>query len=75
MPLDEAEIANLYSQTRHLIRLVNRSARAFTGGIWPAALEKVPCDVNAIITETLQALEPLSVEKEILLENDVPRAA
>jgi two-component system, OmpR family, sensor histidine kinase BaeS len=33
----------------------------------------VACDLNAIVTETLQALEPLLMEKEILMENAVPQ--
>lgn len=72
MPLDEAEIANLYGQTRHLTRLVNdlRELSLAESGQMP--LEMVACDLNAIVTETLQALEPLAAEKEILLENEVP---
>ena len=72
IPLDEAEIANLYGQTRHLTRLVNdlRELSLAESGQMP--LEMVPCDLNAIVTETSQALEPLVAEKEILLANEVP---
>jgi signal transduction histidine kinase len=72
MPLDEAEIANMYGQTRHLTRLVNDLRELSLAESGQLPLEMVPCDVNAIVAETLQALEPLSAEKEILLENEVP---
>jgi signal transduction histidine kinase len=73
MPLDEAEIANLYGQTRHLTRLVNdlRELSLAESGQMP--LEMAGCDLNVIVTDTLQALEPLAAEKEILLVNEVPR--
>jgi signal transduction histidine kinase len=72
MPLEEAEIANLYGQTRHLTRLVNdlRELSLAESGQMP--LEMVPCNLNVIAAEILQALEPLSAEKEILLQNEVP---
>jgi signal transduction histidine kinase len=73
MPLDEAEIANLYGQTRHLTRLVIDLRELSLAESGQLPLEMVPCDLNAIVTETLQALEPLAVEKEILLENEVHR--
>lgn len=68
--LDEAEVANLYSQTRHLIRLVNdlhELAQAESGQL---PLEKVPVDIKALINETLQAVEPLATEKGISVSNE-----
>ena len=59
MPLDEAEIANLYGQTHHLIRLVNDLRELSLAESGQLPLETAPCDVNAIVNETLQALEPL----------------
>ncbi len=70
VPLDEAEVANLYGQTRHLIRLVNdlhELAQAESGQL---PLEMVPVDLKIMITETLQALEPLATEKGISLSNE-----
>jgi signal transduction histidine kinase len=70
--LDEAAIANLYSQTRHLIRLVNdlrELALAETGQL---ALEKTFIDVRLMVNETVQAIEPLAAEKEVQLIADVP---
>ena len=70
--LDEAEIANLYGQTRHLIRLVNdlRELSLAESGHLP--MEKVPTDLNMLVSETLQALEPLSSEKGVALGAEMP---
>ncbi len=67
--LDAAEIANLYGQTRHLIRLVNdlRDLALAEGHQLP--LDRQPADLNALVTETLQALEPLAAEKGVVLTN------
>jgi len=71
-PLDEAGIANLYTQTRHLIRLVNdlrELALAETGQLM---LEKTPTDLRLLVNETTQALEPLATEKEVQLLAELP---
>ncbi len=68
--LDEAEIANLYSQTRHLIRLVNDLRELALAENHQLPLEKQPTDLNALIAETLQAIEPLAMEKGVRLVND-----
>lgn len=71
VPLDEAQIANLYGQTRHLIRLVNdlhELAQAEAGHL---PLEKVVVDLDRVITETVQALEPLANEKGIVLSCEI----
>jgi signal transduction histidine kinase len=70
--LGEADIANLYAQTRHLIRLVNdlrELALAETGQL---KLEKTLTDVRLLVNETVQALEPLAAEKEVQLLADLP---
>ncbi len=68
--LDESEVANLYGQTRHLIRLVSdlRELSLAESGHLP--LEKIPTDIQQIITDSLQALEPLSAEKNVQMENE-----
>jgi signal transduction histidine kinase len=71
--LSEADIANLYAQTRHLIRLVNdlrELALAETGQL---KLEKTLTDVRLLVNETVQALEPLAAEKEVQLLADLPQ--
>ena len=72
MPLDEAEIANLYNQTRHLTRLVNdlRELTLAESGHLP--LEKVPTDLKALVAETIQTLEPLAMEKSVTLADEMP---
>ena len=72
VPIDEAEVANLYGQTRHLIRLVNdlhELAQAESGQL---PLEMVAVDLKMLIIETLQALEPLAIERGIVLINEIP---
>lgn len=72
VPIDEAEVANLYGQTRHLIRLVNdlhELAQAESGQL---PLEMVPVDLKMLIFETLQALEPLAFERGIVLSDEIP---
>jgi two-component system OmpR family sensor kinase/two-component system sensor histidine kinase BaeS len=68
--LDESEIANLYSQTRHLIRLVNDLRELALAEARQLPLEKQPTDLNALVAEALQAIEPLASEKGVRLEND-----
>ena len=65
--LDEAEIANLYGQTRHLIRLVNDLRELALAENHQLPLEKQLTDVNALIAETVQALEPLATDKAVRL--------
>jgi signal transduction histidine kinase len=67
--LDEAEIANLYGQTHHLIRLVNDLRELALAESGQLPLEKQPSDLNALLSETLQALEPLAIENGVQLIN------
>ena len=75
VPLDEAEVANLYGQTRHLIRLVNDLRELSLAESGQLPLEKVPCDLKALVTETVQALDPLAVEKDVTLADEFPQLA
>ena len=65
--LDEAEVANLYGQTRHLIRIVNDLRELSLAENHQLRLEKQPTDVNALIAETVQAIEPLATDKGVQL--------
>lgn len=69
--LDETEVANLYEQTRHLIRLVNDLREISLAESGQMNLERTPTDFNTLITETIQALEPLSAEKQIQMEYEL----
>ena len=66
--LDETEVANLYEQTRHLTRLVNDLREISLAEAGQMTLERTSIDFNLLITDTLQALEPLSAEKQIQME-------
>jgi signal transduction histidine kinase len=65
--LDEAEIANLYGQTRHLTRLVNDLRELALAESKQLQLEKYPTDLNSLLADTVQALEPLALEKGVRL--------
>jgi two-component system OmpR family sensor kinase/two-component system sensor histidine kinase BaeS len=65
--LDAAEIANLYGQTRHLVRLVNDLRELALAENQQLPLVKQLTDVNALVAETLQALDPLAAEKGVIL--------
>ena len=73
VPLDQAEVANLYGQTRHLIRLVNDLRELSLAETGHLPLEKMPSDLKALVAETLQALEPLAAEKSVKLLDQVPQ--
>jgi len=65
--LDEPEIANLYSQTRHLSRLVNDLRELALAESKQLHLEKYPTDLNSLLVDTIQAIEPLALEKGVRL--------
>lgn len=65
--LDEAEIANLYGQTRHLTRLVNDLRELALAESKQLHLEKYPTDLNSLLADAVQALEPLAAEKGVHL--------
>ena len=71
--LDEAEIANLYGQTRHLIRLVNDLRELSLAENHQLPMERQPTDLNALAAEALQALEPLAAEKGVTLSDRTER--
>ncbi|NTV36578.1 MAG: HAMP domain-containing protein, partial [Anaerolineaceae bacterium] len=67
--MDEAEIANLYSQTHHLIRLVNDLRELSLAESHQLPMEKQPTDLAALLADTLQTMEPLAQEKGVRLTN------
>jgi signal transduction histidine kinase len=73
VPLDDAEIANLYGQTRHLIRLVNDLRELSLAESGQLPLDEMPTDLKTLVAETIQALEPLAVEKGVTLADEVPQ--
>jgi signal transduction histidine kinase len=73
VPLDEAEIASLYNQTRHLTRLVNDLRELSLAESGQLPLEKMPTNLKTLVSETIQALEPLAVERGVTLLDEVPQ--
>lgn len=69
--LDESEIANLYAQTRHLTRLVNDLRELTLAEAKQLHLEKMPTDMHLLLLESVQAFEPLAIEKDVrvILQN------
>ena len=67
--LDEPEIANLYGQTRHLIRLVNDLRELSLAESGQLPLQKAPAEMSELVAETVQALEPLASERGVALVN------
>jgi len=72
--LDEAEIANLLSQTHHLILLVNDLRELSLAETKQLTLHMQEVDINDLVKEIQQALEPLAGEKEISLENEITQS-
>ena len=66
--LDESEIANLYGQTRHLIRLVNDLHDLALAEQDHLPLDKHPTDLNELVKSTFEAIEPLAAEKNVELQ-------
>jgi two-component system sensor histidine kinase BaeS len=69
--LDEAEIANLYGQTRHLIRLVQDLRELALAEAHRLPLDKQPTDVPALVDETLRVFAPLAEEQGVRLERQL----
>jgi two-component system OmpR family sensor kinase len=74
--LDEEQIANLYEQTRHLIRLVNDLRVLALAESAQLPLDLQPLDVAPLIQETVAAFELLADEKRVgidtQLSSDLP---
>jgi signal transduction histidine kinase len=68
-PVDDAELANLYGQTRHLIRIVNDLRELSLAEARELPMQMADVDLALLIAETLQAVEPLAAEKGIRLSS------
>lgn len=69
--LNEAEIAHLYEQTNHLIRLVNDLRELAQAEANQLPLRKTPTNVAQLLEEVLQTFEPLAEEKHITLKSEI----
>ena len=65
--LDEKEIATLYEQTHHLIRLVNDLRELSLAEAGDLTFNKEDCLLEKLLQETVSALEPLAADKFINL--------
>ncbi|MEZ4678660.1 MAG: ATP-binding protein [Caldilineaceae bacterium] len=65
--LDDEQIANLYEQTRHLIRLVNELRELALAEAAQLPLDQEPVDLTDLIEETVAVFEPLAEEKHVHL--------
>ncbi|RRR67481.1 MAG: HAMP domain-containing protein [Candidatus Viridilinea halotolerans] len=70
-PLDAAGIAHLYSQTRHLTRLVNDLRELALAESHALPLNRQPTDLAELITESVQALAPLADETGVTLTSQI----
>jgi signal transduction histidine kinase len=70
-PLDEAEIANLYGQTRHLIRLVDDLHELALADARRLPLSVQSCDLAQLVGETLQIFAPLAEERGVTLRAEL----
>jgi signal transduction histidine kinase len=69
--LDEEQIANLYEQTRHLIRLVNDLRELSLAEAAQLPLDLQAVDLGALVGETAGAFELLAGEKGIEIDTQV----
>ncbi len=65
--LDDEQIANLYEQTRHLIRLVNELRELALAEAAQLPLNQDPLDLTRLVQETIAIFEPLAEEKSVKL--------
>lgn len=68
--LNDVEIAGLYSQTRHLIRLVGDLHLLAQAEARRMPLERETINLNALVAETIQALDPLAAERGLVLVDE-----
>ncbi len=65
--LDDEQIANLYAQTSHLIRLVNELRELALAEASQLPLDKQAIDLGQLIQETVAVFDPLAEEQSIAL--------
>lgn len=70
--LDDEQIANLYEQTRHLIRLVNELRELTLAEAAQLPLAQELLDLRALVQESAAVFEPLMEEKGVQLLVQLP---
>jgi signal transduction histidine kinase len=69
--LDEAEIANLYGQTHHLIQLVNDLHELARAAARQLPLDRQPTDMGPLLLEVFQTFEGLATEHNLTLDRRI----
>lgn len=69
--LDDEQIANLYEQTRHLIRLVNELRELTLAEASQLPLGREATSLAQLVQETVAVFEPLAEEKQIRLSAEL----
>ena len=72
-PLEKAEIARLYDQTRHLHRLVDDLRLLAQAEARQLQLQRSPRDLAVLLGEVAELFSPLAGEKNISLDTSLPR--
>jgi signal transduction histidine kinase len=71
--LDDAEIADLYGQTQHLIRLVNDLRELALAEARQLPLRRQQTDLSALVNETVRVFAPLADEQGVHLAQQIER--
>ena len=71
-PLEKAEIARLYDQTRHLHRLVDDLRLLAQADARQLPLQRSPSDLVVLLEEVAELFAPLAGEKSISLQTSLP---
>ena len=74
-PLEKAEIARLYEQTRHLHRLVDDLRLLAQAEARQLPLQRSPSDLTVLLEEVVELFSPLAGEKNISLNTSLPRSS
>ena len=70
--LDDEELANLYHQTNHLIRLVNDLRELALAEAHQLPLDVQETEINMLIEEIIAVFSPLADEKGVKLNQQLP---
>ena len=74
-PLEKAEIARLYDQTRQLHRLVDDLRLLAQAEARQLPLQRSPSDLAVLLQEVAELFAPLVGEKNITLDTSLPRSS
>ena len=74
-PLEKAEIARLYDQTRHLHRLVDDLRLLAQAEARQLPLQRSPSDLKVQLEEAAELFAPLADEKSVALDTSLPASS